>query len=96
MTKNFQLRCELFYHQPVPWNKERVLLSSAASHSTWEQMCFLYVFPSFMDGPVEPVSLQPARKANIPVQGPTVSTNAAFSKGNFSSCGKKVKMDEQG
>lgn len=42
-----------------------------------------------MDGPVEPVSLQPARKANFTVQAPTVSTNAAFSKSNFSFCGKR-------
>lgn len=54
---------------------------------------------SFMDGPTEPVSLQPAGKANILVQGSTVAANAAFSKGNFSFCGKReerVKMDEQG
>lgn len=54
---------------------------------------------SFMDGPIEPVSLQPAGKANILVQGSTVAANAAFSKGNFSFCGKReerVKMDEQG
>lgn len=54
---------------------------------------------SFMDGPTEPGSLQPPGKANFLVQDSAVSTNAAFSKGNFSYCAEReerVKMDEQG
>lgn len=42
MTKNFQLRCELFCHQPMPWSEQRACSSPAASQSSCEQLCFLY------------------------------------------------------